>query len=52
MAAGGLGEQGRGLLIAQLGMAGRIQVNRGQRHPRLPLGDEHWAGFPALQQPR
>ena len=51
-AAGGLGKQRRGLLAAQPGMAGRIKVSRGQRHPRLPPGDEHRAGFPSLQQPR
>jgi len=48
-AAGGLGEQGGGLLVAEPGPTGGIQVGGGQLDPRLPLGDEHRAGCAALQ---
>jgi hypothetical protein len=51
-AAGGLGEQRRGMLIAQPRPAGRVKVGRGQLHTRLPLGQEHRPGLAALEQPR
>ena len=50
-AAGGLGEQGGGLLVAEPGPAGVVKVGGGQLDPGLPLGDEHRAGLAALQQP-
>ena len=50
-AAGGLLEQGLGLLVGQPGPAGGVEVGRGQLHPGLALGEEHRAGLAALEQP-
>ena len=51
-AAGGGLEDGLGLLVAQPGVPGRVQVGRRELHPGPALGDEHRPGLAALEQPR
>jgi hypothetical protein len=51
-AAGGLGEQRLGLLVAESGAPVLVQVGRGELYPRLPLGHEHRACLAAFEQAR